>query len=68
VRIQSLPGWCIEWRLNIDIARKLIRRRPDLQALGKQVGATRVYDESDAAKIRAALAERAGAKGVASGA
>jgi hypothetical protein len=58
VKLQSLPTWCIEWRQSVDIVRKLIRRSPDLQSLGRKFGSTKLYDEGEAAKILAALEHR----------
>jgi len=55
---KTLPELVQEWRVSLDAARAIVRQRADLCVLGTRYGPTRVYSETEAETIRAALEER----------
>jgi hypothetical protein len=55
---RTLPEWVAEWRVSLDLARKVIRRSPALRSLGERFGSTRTYDETEANAIREAVEQR----------
>lgn len=54
--LATLPEICCDLYLNLDVARLVIRGRPDLQALGRRVGPAKVYTPAEAAEIASAYA------------
>jgi hypothetical protein len=58
--LQTLPSLCQRWGESLDVARELLRRRPDLAMLAKRFGPTRLFDAEAAERIKQALAERRG--------
>lgn len=62
---KTLPDLCLDWRERVDWVRKLIRNSPELRKLGTPIGALRAYAPAEAAKIKAAIADKRRAAGAA---
>lgn len=56
--IRTLPQIAAEHGLNLDLLRKLVRARPELDALGQRVGRSRAYSPDEAAIVATAMKER----------
>lgn len=52
--LRTLPELAREWEESIDRLRELLRKRPDLAKLGKQIGGARCFTPEAVAKIKAA--------------
>ncbi len=58
----TLVEWARTWEFGVDVARREIRRLPELQQLGEVFGPVKVYTAAEAEQIRRAVAERPTAK------
>jgi|GEM_PF-4569431 len=53
--MKTLVQWCLSWGVSVDIARRTIRKNPELQQLGTQVGCSKGYSELEAQQILGAM-------------
>ena len=56
--MKTLPALAQEWRVSLDALRTLVRRSPELRALGVKFGPTRAFDTNEAEQIRKAFDQR----------
>jgi len=59
---RTLPMWAVTWGLSIDATRVIVRRSPELMALGTRHGPVKVYSLEESEKIRTAFLARKSAK------